>query len=1292
MKKLSLFIAVLLVVSMFPFTVLAADDNGDGYNDHDVSLISAFLNQESGGTTNAEKLGYADAGDPAAWTSGITWSVVEGEQRVKSIDWSYSDLSGKLDLSGCISLTELYCPSCGLSSLDVNGCESLSTLSCEFNSLSSLDVSGCIALGQLYCEQNSIETLDVSGCSNLTWLSCSNNNLTELDVSGCTNLSGLMCHNNRLSLLDVSGCPLGYFMCDGNPLKSIHAVIEGNDIIVSTYDGFVKLAYLSYDDGGVKYVERFGAGATPDSLPFSAWTGTKDGESFSADSSNIELEPGFDYNIVADFASSAVYNDHDVVKMQKYLNQEPLEGSNYYQLGYNADDPSTWSDITWEASPDGLRIKSVEWNEGQNVGGILNLSGCTYLETLVLKENEISGLDLSGCTALKTLSCEKLCLGDIDLDGCGGLESIKLNDNYEAISELNLHGYAELKHLECTGSNIEELNLDGCTALEYLDCSNNLIDTLDVSDCTGLTVISCAGNTLTRIISVINGSEIDLKAAGPGQVELSYNGGSRAYAHAVSDSSVFYNWSYVNNGEQRSNNALVTLYLNEEENNKLVANFVPDIVYNEYDVEKIQDFLAQGSNAQNLGYDVNDPATWTDINWGTAGDELRVTMISWYDRDIAGPLELSGCTSLKCINCDENSIGALDVSGCTSLAILYCNNSGLESLDVSECDALDELYCANNSLSSLDVSDCASLSELSCENNPFESLDVSGLENLKWLYCNDNELTSLNISGCKELYGLYCAHNALAELDLSDCIKLGALDCRFNNMNSLDISGLPISYITCSDNPMEHIGANLEGKDVTLAADGGYVSLNYNAYYEDGIKYLEEFSATAAPDSLPFTGWTGTRDEAPFSSETVKIDLTPGAGYNLTAYFGYAVTYDSNGADEGNVPEGGRYAVGANIAVSGNTGNLVRTGYGLSGWNTEASGSGISYDEGDTLIMAEADVTLYAQWTPVIYSISYDLDGGMADNPAVYTAETLSFTLENPIKQGYVFTGWTGTGLTEPAMAVTIAKGSTGDRSYTARWQADVVTVTFDAQGGSEVGNIRINSGDTIDASPITTKFGYNFTGWFSEQGSAITFPYTVTADTTLSAGWEEQPQTAYLADVKLSSGSLNKEFSKTAFCYLIDIGEDDEEFTLTPIKEYDGASMKINGKSVSSHTVSPDCGRFAKITVKVKLGQVRTTYTFVVIRAKSTNADLKLLKTSVGITPDFSPDVTSYAADMPANKKWAKITANAAGLGADVSIDGAAGSTKKIYLSRGESKTVRIVVTSQAGTTKEYQIIVTRP
>ena len=72
---------------------------------------------------------------------------------------------------------------------------------------------------------------------------------------------------------------------------------------------------------------------------------------------------------------------------------------------------------------------------------------------------------------------------------------------------------------------------------------------------------------------------------------------------------------------------------------------------------------------------------------------------------------------------------------------------------------------------------------------------------------------------------------------------------------------------------------------------------------------------------------------------------------------------------------------------------------------------------------------------PTSYTITYNLDGGtVTGNPTTYTIED-AITLVNPTKDGYNFTGWTGTGLSSATTTVIIAKGSTGDRTYTANWE-----------------------------------------------------------------------------------------------------------------------------------------------------------------------------------------------------------------------------------------------------------------
>ncbi|MGN1021227.1 MAG: InlB B-repeat-containing protein, partial [Aristaeellaceae bacterium] len=116
----------------------------------------------------------------------------------------------------------------------------------------------------------------------------------------------------------------------------------------------------------------------------------------------------------------------------------------------------------------------------------------------------------------------------------------------------------------------------------------------------------------------------------------------------------------------------------------------------------------------------------------------------------------------------------------------------------------------------------------------------------------------------------------------------------------------------------------------------------------------------------------------------------------------------------------------------------TRASYNFLGWEV-AGIDALDVDaEGNVSIPAglAGDITLTALWEPVEYSIAYELIRGETaqSNPTAYTVESDDITLSNPVADGYEFTGWTGTGLDGKTITVTIPRGSSGDRQYTATW------------------------------------------------------------------------------------------------------------------------------------------------------------------------------------------------------------------------------------------------------------------
>jgi len=135
----------------------------------------------------------------------------------------------------------------------------------------------------------------------------------------------------------------------------------------------------------------------------------------------------------------------------------------------------------------------------------------------------------------------------------------------------------------------------------------------------------------------------------------------------------------------------------------------------------------------------------------------------------------------------------------------------------------------------------------------------------------------------------------------------------------------------------------------------------------------------------------------------------------------------------------------------------TRNGYTFVGWSPAIPAA-----------MPAENMTVTAQWRVNRYTITYDLDRGTADdNPTGYTVETETFTLKNPTRPGYIFSGWSGTGLTgEDNLTVTIPKGSTGNRSYTAHWRYNggyrYYTIKAAAGAGGSIspyGNVSVHEG-----------------------------------------------------------------------------------------------------------------------------------------------------------------------------------------------------------------------------------------
>ncbi|MDR3208241.1 MAG: InlB B-repeat-containing protein [Rickettsiales bacterium] len=170
--------------------------------------------------------------------------------------------------------------------------------------------------------------------------------------------------------------------------------------------------------------------------------------------------------------------------------------------------------------------------------------------------------------------------------------------------------------------------------------------------------------------------------------------------------------------------------------------------------------------------------------------------------------------------------------------------------------------------------------------------------------------------------------------------------------------------------------------------------------------------------------------------------------------------------------------------------------------------------------------------SPETYNISYTLDGGTnnTSNPTTYTVETATITLLSPTKTGYTFSGWCDdSGLSSNCTtSKQIAKGSTGNKTFYAKWTVKIYTVTLDPNEGTPgtKSTVDVSYGSTIPNflnpdSELPRMAGYIFNGYWSEtvngkqyiaaDGTTISDAiWTTDGDDTLYAQWTECPSSGH--------------------------------------------------------------------------------------------------------------------------------------------------------------------------------------
>ncbi len=247
--------------------------------------------------------------------------------------------------------------------------------------------------------------------------------------------------------------------------------------------------------------------------------------------------------------------------------------------------------------------------------------------------------------------------------------------------------------------------------------------------------------------------------------------------------------------------------------------------------------------------------------------------------------------------------------------------------------------------------------------------------------------------------------------------------------------------------------------DVSYDGNGG-TAAKTNERIKKSNQYIKNEPFWSGHD---FSKWV-LKDYS-LDSKNLLADLSLQATYDLGPY---EIAYDLNGGiNSSSNPS--KYIVGEEVVLASPT----KKGYTFNGWYSNGS-LVTSIPKGST-----GDIVLEARWTIITYSINYHLNGGtdVFSNPTNYTIED-EVTLSSPTKEGYTFQGWYSDG----KKVTGIQKGSTGNRVFDAKWQAELNQLSVTSEDTSK-GSVMIVSGQGYTGETITIKASanenYSFGGWY---------------------------------------------------------------------------------------------------------------------------------------------------------------------------------------------------------------------
>ena len=378
---------------------------------------------------------------------------------------------------------------------------------------------------------------------------------------------------------------------------------------------------------------------------------------------------------------------------------------------------------------------------------------------------------------------------------------------------------------------------------------------------------------------------------------------------------------------------------------------------------------------------------------------------------------------------------------------------------------------------------------------PSTSTYGAGLYKITGKQLSFNNLTKC--VGVSDLYWTHSAYRTVRIVTSGNNIKVyvdGTLYANYTDTNAIETGSYGFFSISQPDARFKEITgkATLTHFTATFNANDGILSGNETKIVTSTKKYGTLPTATRI--GYTFDGWydakTGGNQITSQNTVDISSDTTFYAHWTPVES---TVNFDANGGSVSTTSKKVYYN-----QTMGTMPTPTRTGYAFKNWCTDKNGAGgVITSDYKISWTTSTTSTLYAQWTPINYTISYNLNGGSASNKTSYTIETNTFTLANPTKTGYTFVGWTGSNGSTKQTSVSIAKGSTSNKSYTANYSINQYDVTYidvvDSINGTQLGKTtkKVNYNSTVRGSDIGSSTSDNayYNGYYysSDTNATVT-------------------------------------------------------------------------------------------------------------------------------------------------------------------------------------------------------------